>query len=131
GGAPKNGVSLFIAMLLPFLGMLLLLVCIKPFAVSRLQNLVWGNTGTPQLRFISELRFRPLLWLTVKNWLLIVLTLGLYWPFALVAMTRLRLEAVSIKTRIDPELLVADAQTAQIEAAGDAAGDFFGLDVGL
>jgi uncharacterized membrane protein YjgN (DUF898 family) len=107
------------------------LVCVKPFAVSRMQNLVWGATGNTDLRFASALRFRSLLWLSLKNWLLIVLTLGLYWPFALVAMTRLRLEAVSVKTRIDPNLLVADACAASVEAAGDAAGDFFGLDVGL
>ena len=67
----------------------------------------------------------------MKNWFFIVITLGLYWPFAAVAMTRLRLEAVSIKTRVNPELLMAQALPQEGDAAGDAAGDFFGLDVGL
>ena len=60
-----------------------------------------------------------------------VLTFGLYWPFAAISVARLRLEAVTVKTRIDPELLVSQIQSAEGEAAGDAAGDMFGLDIGL
>lgn len=131
GGGARNAAAIFAAVLLPLFGVLLGMVCIKPFAVSRLQNLVWCQTGCTELSFESSLRFRSLLWLTLKNWLLIVLTLGLYWPFALVAMTRLRLEAVRVTPRIDPALLMAGVQAASVEAAGDAAGDFFGLDVGL
>lgn len=103
----------------------------KPYFTSRLQNLVWTRTGNTTLRFVSELRLGSLLWLTVKNWLLVVLTFGLYWPFAAIAVTRLRLEAVTVKTRIDPELLVSQIQSAEGEAAGDAAGDLFGLDIGF
>lgn len=114
-----------------WLFMVIAMVCIQPYAVSRLQNLVWTQTGNVQMRFVSTLRFKSLLWLTLKNTFLIVITLGLYWPFAMVALTRLRLEAVTVKTRIDPALLVADVQASNVEAAGDAAGDFFGLDVGL
>jgi uncharacterized membrane protein YjgN (DUF898 family) len=114
-----------------WLFMVVAMVCIQPYAISRLQNLVWTQTGNVQMRFVSTLRFKSLLWLTLKNTFLIVITLGLYWPFAMVALTRLRLEAVTVKTRIDPALLVADVQASNVDAAGDAAGDFFGLDVGL
>jgi uncharacterized membrane protein YjgN (DUF898 family) len=121
-----------LAMVLPtLLGALALLICIKPYAVARLQNLVWTKTGNAELRFVSTLRVRSLLWLTIKNWFFILLTLGLYWPFAAVAMARLRLEAVGIKSRVQPELLVSQIQPREGDAAGDAAGDFFGLDVGL
>jgi uncharacterized membrane protein YjgN (DUF898 family) len=107
------------------------LVCVKPYFTARFQNLVWTKTGNTSLRFVSDLRFRSLLRLTIKNWLLVVLTLGLYWPFAAIAVARLRLEAVTVKTRIDPELLVSQMQTPEGEAAGDAAGDLFGLDIGF
>ena len=63
--------------------------------------------------------------------LLVMLTLGLYWPFAAVAITRLRVQAVTVKTRMNPEALVAMVRSAEGEAAGDMAGDFFGLDIGL
>lgn len=114
-----------------FLFAVVAMLCIQPYSISRLQNLVWTRTGNVQLRFVSALGFKSMLWLNLKNCFLIIITLGLYWPFAMVAVTRLRLEAVTVKTRIDPALLVADAQASNVEAAGDAAGDFFGLDVGL
>ena len=123
--------AMVLGLVLGWLLMVVAMVCIQPYAISRLQNLVWTQTGNVQLRFVSALRFKSLLWLTLKNTFLIVITLGLYWPFAMVALTRLRLEAVTVKTRIDPALLVADAQASNVDAVGDAAGDFFGLDVGL
>jgi uncharacterized membrane protein YjgN (DUF898 family) len=130
--AKEAGIGMMIVgIALGWLLMVIAMVCIQPYGISRLQNLVWTQTGNVQLRFVSILSFKSLLWLTLKNTFLIVITLGLYWPFAMVALTRLRLEAVTVKTRIDPALLVADVQASHVEAVGDAAGDFFGLDVGL
>jgi uncharacterized membrane protein YjgN (DUF898 family) len=122
---------IFVLALTSFLVSASTLVVAKPYFIARLQNLVWTRTGNTSLRFVSDLRFSSLLWLTVKNWLLVVLTLGFYWPFAAVAVARLRLKAVTVKTRINPELLVSRMQSNQGEAAGDAAGDLFGLDIGL
>ena len=128
----QRGVMMIAAAIVPaLLGTRVVLVCIKPYAVARLQNLVWTKTGNAELRFVSHLRVRSLLWVTVKNWFLIIITLGLYWPFAAVALARVRLEAVSIKSRANPDLLVSQVQPREGDAAGDAAGDFFGLDVGL
>lgn len=76
------------------------------------QNLAWTHTGNRWIRFKSELGFMPLLKLSLKNWALMALTLGLYWPFARVAMTRLRLQAVCVHMRISPDLLVIQAQNA-------------------
>ena len=132
GSARKASV---VAVMAPALGtlfaVLAMLVVIKPYATSRLQNLLWSRTGNASVRFLSHLQFRPLLWLTVKNWLLVLLTLGLYWPFAAVATARMRLQAVSVKTRIDPDRLVGQMRDDEGDAAGDAAGDMFGLDIGL
>lgn len=107
------------------------LVIAKPYFTSRLQNLVWTRTGNASLRFVSDLRFKSLLWLTVKNWFFVVLTFGFYWPFAAVAVARMRLQAVTVKTRIDPDTLVSQMRSMEGEAAGDAAGDLFGLDIGF
>ena len=115
----------------PLAGMVAIFIGLKPYAISRMQNLVWTQTGNRSMRFISKLRFRSLLGLTIQNWLLIILTLGLYWPFAAVAMARMRIEAISVKTRMDPNTLVGSVRAAEGDAAGDAAGDFFGLDIGL
>lgn len=109
---------------------LLMQVFARPYFTSRFQNLLWSRTGNKHLRFKSELRFWPLLRVTLLNWVLMIVTLGLYWPFARVALTRLRLESVGIVSRTHLDALVAQAGH-EGDAAGDAAGDFFGIDVGL
>ena len=113
------------------LGYLILPLIVAPYSTSRLQNLLWANTRSPNIQFQSDLRFGPLLRVTAMNWLLIILTLGLYWPFAKVHATRVRLEAMSLQVLGDVNHWVAEAQTTAQGVLGDAAGDFFGLDMGL
>ncbi len=130
-GTRPMAVFFGLAMLGMVLYMLSLFVIAKPYFTTRLQNLVWTNTGNASLRFLSDLRFRKLLGLTLKNWLLIILTLGLYWPFAAVNTARMRLEAVRVKTRVNPETLISLMRPAEGDAVGEAGGDLFGFDIGL
>jgi uncharacterized membrane protein YjgN (DUF898 family) len=130
-GSTGLAAAVMAAVLAGVIGLLALQIVPRPYFTSRMQNLLWSRTGNNVMRFRSKLKFRPLLALTVKNWLLMLLTLGLYWPFAAVAVARMRLHAVSVVTRVDPAELLDDARAAEGEAAGDAAGDLFGLDVGL
>jgi uncharacterized membrane protein YjgN (DUF898 family) len=97
---------------------------------ARVQNLSWNGTRAPDISFQSAVPAGDLV-LMLKNWLLIAVTLGLYYPFAAVASARLRLQAV--KVLAGPGLLATVAAAAQGDesAAGDAAGDLIGIDVGL
>ena len=108
-----------------------MVLVVQPYVTSRLQNLIWSRTKSTEVRFESALRFWPLFGLSVKNWLLVLLTLGLYWPFAAVAMARLRLGAVTAFTRNAPDELVSRVRDRADDASGDAAGDLFGIDIGL
>ncbi len=129
GGMNRALVLIFVAA--SFAAVASTVVIARPYFTSRLQNLVWTRTGNASLRFVSDLRFGSLLWLTVKNWLLVVVSFGFYWPFAAVAVARMRLQAVTVKSRVDPDTLVSQMRFKDGEAAGDAAGDLFGLDIGL
>ena len=102
---------------------------VMPYYAARVQNLSWGTTHSASLRFSSDLT--GLTGLTLKNWLLIVATLGLYRPFAVIATTQMRLEAVRIEALTEPETWVAREEHRMTDASGDVAGDFFGVDVGL
>ena len=104
---------------------------IKPYAVTRFQNLIWNGTESENLQFESNLAVRSMVGLTLKNWFLILLTLGLYWPAAAVAMARLRLAAVQVSSRVSPENLLASSGSLAGQAIGDASGDFLGFDIGL
>ena len=130
GGALGAGAIVAMA-LVAILGFVVFQALLWPYLTSRLQNLYWNDTSSQHLYFQSRLAFRPLAWLTLKNWLLIILTLGLYWPFARIELARLRLEAMSVHCTLDIDELVNDAATIDEAAAGDAAGDLLGIDVGL
>jgi uncharacterized membrane protein YjgN (DUF898 family) len=108
-----------------------MLFVIQPYVVSRLQNLVWPRTESRTVGFSSTLRFGPLARLMAVNWILIVLTLGLYWPFAAVKLARARLQSVEVLARGDLDALVARGTGTMRDASGDAAADLFGIDLGL
>ena len=107
------------------------LLVIQPYATSRLQNLVWNHTAHFEVRFESRLRFWKLLRLTLKNIVLSMVTLGLYLPFAKVATARLRLQAVTVRTATNTDAWISALQARADDASGDAAADFFGVDIGL
>lgn len=109
----------------------IVVVLIRSYWGSRAQNLIWSRTGNRVLRFRSSLSFRRLLGLTVKNWLLMALTLGLYWPFAAVAVYRLRVEAITLVSRVAMDELASAVQRYRDDATGDMAADLMGLDFGM
>ncbi|MFO1254050.1 MAG: DUF898 family protein, partial [Inhella sp.] len=102
-----------------------------PYFTARLQDLLWSGSRSALLRFHSRLRFRDLARVQATNWVLILLTLGLYWPFAAVRSTRLRLEAVEVQVAGSVDHWLAQAAAAPSGVLGDAAGDFLGIDMGL
>jgi len=104
---------------------------LNPYLTSRRQNLLWSNTRSSRLHFSTRLRFGPLFRLNAANWLLIALTLGLYWPFARVRTARLRLESVAVEIEGDVDQWQAKHRASGQGTLGDGAVDFLGIDVGL
>ena len=115
------------------LGYMAIVTAMMAYSTSRMQNLAWSHTCSQHLRFDSQLSATALWMLLMKNALLTVLTLGLYWPFAAVAVARLRLESVTIRSSLPLDQLAgAPAGPGQPAGTiGDAAGELLGLDVAL
>jgi len=128
---PSGGLAFAIGIVVFLVALLAMQLVPRPYFTSRMQNLLWSRTASNSVGFTSGLRFWPLFGLTLKNWLLVALTLGLYWPFAAVAMQRIRVEAVGLVLQIDPQTLADTGRAIEGEAAGDAAGDLFGMDIGF
>ena len=72
---------------------------LQPYAVSRLQNLVWNHTASQHVGFESRLRASSLAWRMLKKG--------------------------------DVNQWLDTRSATQAEAAGDAAGDVLGIDIGL
>lgn len=112
------------------LAYLVMILLVRAYAVARLQNLLWSHTHAPSLTIHSRLRFRSTLGLMLKNWLLVLLSLGLYWPFAAVALWRLRIEAISLDLAVPLETLVGSGTGGESESAGEMAADLADFDFG-
>jgi len=81
-------------------------------------------------RLESRLELATLFWIYLSNFVLIVLTLGLYSPWAKVRQTKYRMEALRVAARGDLDGFAAGAGDGT-DAIGEEIGDFFDLDFGL
>lgn len=86
----------------------LVLAAVVPYLQARMQNLVWSKTGNRYLRFRSRLDVQAYVWLQLRHAVLVVLTLGLYWPWAVVAARRMRTEALQVWARVETDVLKAN-----------------------
>jgi uncharacterized membrane protein YjgN (DUF898 family) len=108
-----------------------LLVVPRAVFTSRMQNLLWSRTGNTFFRFKSFLEVGRFVRLQFKNYALILVTIGFYWPFAVVATKRMQLEAIELRSRIPLDNLRDESLANHHDAAGDMAADIFGIDVGF
>jgi len=102
-----------------------------PYFAARLQAAVWSHTRLGDVRFSTAIAAGPLFRLTLKNVLLTLVTAGLYWPFAAIALARYRVECMRTESDEPLTTLAEETIAAPGLAAGDAAVDAFGLDIGL
>ncbi|SEK68433.1 Uncharacterized membrane protein YjgN, DUF898 family [Roseateles sp. YR242] len=108
------------------------LVLAWPTYVARLQRLVWRNTRLAGgIEFQYDIDTAALVKVLATHGLLVLLTLGLYWPFLAVRLARLRIEALTVLADQPLVDVIVQARLAhQHGVVGDAAADAFGLDLG-
>jgi uncharacterized membrane protein YjgN (DUF898 family) len=78
-----------------------------PSLDAGLVGAVWNRTGNRHLRFRSRLSMTAYAHLYARLALRLVLTLGLYWPWAVVAARRRRWQAVTVWSRVDADVLMS------------------------
>jgi len=110
------------------LGYLILLSGLsQPLAM--IQNFVWNHSTLAGVRFTSEVR-RSRLWvIMLGNLVLTIVTLGLFWPFAVVRAMRYRIGAVAWNG--DSGNLLVGHDDLKVGATGEETADLFGLDIAL
>jgi uncharacterized membrane protein YjgN (DUF898 family) len=101
------------------------------FFSARIQRQVWSRTQGGPIRFDTRVTMGGLLKVWLKHGLLTLITAGLYWPYAAVAITRYRLECLTVQADAAPEAIAAGQGEVEPSAAGEGAVDFLGWDFGL
>lgn len=130
GVAPGNKDAAMLGVggvLIAYLGALLL---IGPYLAARLQNVIWNNTTLGNMGFESHLRARGMFGIMLSNFLLILLTLGLYKPYADIRLARYRIDNMALLLTDDLDEFVAGQQEAA-SATGEEAVEMFDLDVAI
>lgn len=106
-----------------------MLIVPAAFWRSRIEKLVWGASRLGEHRFECLLPVRGLLKLYAINFLLIVLTLGFYSPWAWVRTARFRLEHMALLPAAPLDTLTG-LHTADVGALGEEVGGLFDVDLG-
>jgi uncharacterized membrane protein YjgN (DUF898 family) len=104
---------------------------VQAFLESRLQNHIWKQTEFGGIRFENRAKARRLFWIQLSNLILVVLTLGLYKPFATIRLLKYRVESLALIPEDDLEQFMADQASNDASAAGQEAGDLFDFDFAL
>ena len=105
-------------------------IAISAYYSKSVTNAAFNGVEVGPHRLQSTLRTAPLLRLYIENFILIVLTLGLYYPWAKVATARYQLENTALVAQGSLDEFCA-AAGAGGTATGEEISDFFDVDFGL
>ncbi|MDR1849433.1 MAG: DUF898 domain-containing protein [Zoogloeaceae bacterium] len=101
-----------------------------PYLNALISNHVWNNTNLENHRFVSDQTFWGITAVVLTNWLLIALTLGLYWPWAKVRMAAYRASHTAVLMADDMDNFIAGA-TQEKSAIGEEVADIFDFDLAI
>jgi uncharacterized membrane protein YjgN (DUF898 family) len=111
-------------LLLPFA------VLIFAYIYTATTNLVINKTVIEKHHFESSLEVGKMCWLYFSNMLMIIFSLGLLIPWAMVRTAAYRISCMSVYVEGNVDDFIA-AETERAEAIGEEIGDIFDLDIGL
>src|SRR5258706_1624957 len=128
GGDLKGNPSIFaFAPVFLIYGMMFLLY---GYIRARTINVVFNNLRVGPVRFESVLSARKLIWLYVSNIVVILLTLGLATPWAVVRTMRYRASRLTA-IAAGPLDSFVQVESQQLSATGEEVGEMFDIDFGL
>jgi uncharacterized membrane protein YjgN (DUF898 family) len=113
-------------------------VVVRSFAVAAGQRCLWSRSfgevldaATPlRVRVRTDLSWQSVLKLQARNTLLLVLTLGLYWPWARMRLMALRIGTVEVWSNQPLQHALLDTEP-RLNAGSDLSADAAGADLGL
>jgi len=130
GGAPPDPRAFIKVLLIVYGVMILIGAMVGPAFHALINNLVWSNTRIGEHRLESRLSPFRLAWITVSNLVLLVVTVGLFTPWASVRLAKYQLESVRLLPASDLQEFV-DAEPEAPGAVGEEAASAFDFDIGL
>ncbi len=130
-GSPGGpGVAVMASFVFFILAIYAWMFLIFPLMLTLLQNLIWNGTRLGEHKFKSEMKWTRVTFIALTNVLGVVLTAGLFIPFAQVRMMKYRLESMSLMPNGSLDDYVAAAQS-DASATGEGMADLLDFDMSL
>ncbi len=126
-GAGVAGIGVLLLIIGSYVTYLLLFAAF----VVLIQNRIWNHTTVGEVSFRSNARVLPMARIYLVNVILLVLTLGLFTPFAVIRSLKYRLESVTAVTVSGMDQFLSGAAVGDVAATGEGAADLFDFDIGL
>jgi uncharacterized membrane protein YjgN (DUF898 family) len=98
---------------------------------ARFQCLVWDKTAVGGMALHCEVSAAKLMRIQCMNTLWVILSLGLYRPFAAVRLAKFRLECVCASKLDSLDTVAVGIAQSRRGALGESAAELFEMDVGL
>lgn len=93
-------------------------------------NLIWNNTRLGEHRIDCVMSPWGLMWVYASNFVLVVVTLGFFTPWAMVRLVRFQIESLQFQRASDLQEFV-DAEPETVGAVGEEAASIFDFDIAL
>jgi uncharacterized membrane protein YjgN (DUF898 family) len=130
GSFAHAGASVLASFAFFVIGIYVWMFSIYPLMLTLLQNLIWNGTALQGHRFSSAMKWPRVTWIALSNMVGVIVTLGLFIPFAQIRMMKYRLESMSLLPDGDLDSFIAGAQ-AEAPATGEGVADLLDFDMSL
>jgi uncharacterized membrane protein YjgN (DUF898 family) len=118
------------AVIILYAALIVMAVSIGPTFHALITNLIWNNTRIGEHRIECNISAWKLIWITLSNLVLVVLTIGLFIPWAQVRLTKYQLESVRLLPATDLQEF-EEAEPETVGAVGEEAATAFDFDIAL
>ena len=129
--AGKGASALIGAFALGLLSAWISYLLIGSYFTARFQTLVWERTAVGTIGLRCDIGAWRLLRVQMLNTLWVILTLGIYRPFAAIRLARYRLECMTASHVRTLDGVAARPDDRRVGATGEGAAEFFDMDVGI
>ena len=102
----------------------------QSYFISRFRNYRFNTTMVKEVQLKSNVKIMPLAFLLFKNSVLVLLTLGLYYPWAKIAMSKLLAESTYLESAESLDQFVA-SESGKASSLGDELSEAFDTDLDL
>ncbi|WP_405054274.1 DUF898 family protein [Telmatospirillum sp.] len=122
--------ALFRTFIIVWGALILVGVTIGPIFHALMTNLIWSNTRLGEHRIECNMSPLGLIWISFGNFVMTIVTLGLFYPWAMVRLARFQMESVRLLPASDLQEFEASEPEA-VGAIGEEAASIFDFDIAL